>query len=132
MPRPDVMCLGFVNQDFRKSSQYISRQAVYIKIHWKQLGWDGVSELPVLQGGNSDRLTEAQDMTLACACRWRAQQKNNGFCQYFCLGKSCPSSPRPEARYFSSSLYVSRTFQAAALVLKLRGSETSKSVCRPH
>ena len=31
------------------------------------------------------------DMVLTC-CLWgdRAQQRNNGFCQHFCLGKSSP------------------------------------------
>lgn len=53
----------------------------------------------------------------------RAQQRNSGTCQYFSPKQSCPSSPRPKARQFSFSLYVSGAFQATAPALELRVSE---------
>ena len=43
------------------------------------------------------------DVVPACADRGRAQERNNGLCQHFCIGQSFPSSPHLEARQFSSS-----------------------------
>ena len=59
---------------------------------------------------------------MACICmvgEGRAQQKNNGFFQHFCLGESCLSSPHPEARQLSSSPYIPGNFSAAAPVLEI-------------
>ena len=43
------------------------------------------------------------DMVSACGIsEGRAQQRSNGLCQHICLGESCPSSPCPETRQFSS------------------------------
>lgn len=53
------------------------------------------------------------------------QQRNNGFCQLFCLGESCLFSPCHDVRQFSFSLYVPGTFQAVASVLELRENPNS-------
>ena len=51
-------------------------------------------------------------------CWGKAQKRDSGLCQPFCLGESCP-----DTRQFSSSLYASEAFQPAAPMLMLRGSE---------
>ena len=77
-------------------------------------------------GGNSvSQVDEASDMAPTCPlCGSRAQKRNNGLCQHFCVGEKLSPSSRPDARHCSSSLYVSGAFQAAALVLELSGSES--------
>ena len=47
----------------------------------------------------------------------------------FLSGRKLSPSSCPDARHFSSSLYDTGAFQAATLVLELRGSK-SESVCR--
>ena len=47
----------------------------------------------------------------------------------FMSGRKLSPSSCPDARHFSSSLYDTGAFQAATLVLELRGSK-SESVCR--
>ena len=42
----------------------------------------------------------------------------------FVWGKNCPSQDCPDARQFSSSLYIPGAFQAVATMLELRANET--------
>ena len=46
-------------------------------------------------------------------CWGRAQKRNSGLCEHFFLGESCPLSSLPDAGQFSSSPYVSDTFQSS-------------------
>ena len=75
-----------------------------------------------------DRLS---DMAPVCwLSRGRAHQRNNGLCQHFCLGEI--SSSHPDARQFSSSLYVSGAAQAAFTPhWSSGGVNPSKFVCWP-
>ena len=56
-------------------------------------------------------------------CVGRAQKRNNGLCQHFCLGENCSFSSGTNARQLTSSLYV-----PDAPVLELRTNESSESV----
>lgn len=60
-----------------------------------------------------------------CTCRLcegRMQQRNNGAYQHLSPWERCSSSPHPETRQFSFSLYVPAAFQAVAPSLELRTS----------
>ena len=61
-------------------------------------------------------------------CGVRVQKRDNGLCLPFFLGQNCPD-PLFDTGPFSFSLYVTGAFQAAILVLELRESELSKSMC---
>ena len=89
--------------------------------------WDGDLKESLVWAKDVSQVDGDSDMAPACVCSLnvgRAQQKNNGFLQQFCLGESCPSSSCLEARQFSSSSYVSGTFTAVALSLELRAGES--------
>lgn len=50
------------------------------------------------------------DMTPDCVGRGRAEQRNNGHCQYLSPGESSTSSPGPDGKQFSSSLSIPDAF----------------------
>ncbi|KAF6100016.1 hypothetical protein HJG60_011727 [Phyllostomus discolor] len=81
----------------------------------------------------SSQVDGDSDVVPACSDRGRAQQRNNGLCQHFCIGENFPSSPRPEARQFSSSPYFSGAFQVLpkSWSSKQASPSASKSVCGP-
>ena len=70
------------------------------------------------------RLMETQLWYLPAGSGKRAHQRNNDLCKHFSLEESCPFSPHLDTRQFSSSLYVSGAFPAAAPALELRASES--------
>lgn len=61
-------------------------------------------------------------------CVGRAQKRNSGICQHFCLGENAPLAPTSALTLmldpFSSSLYVTGELHAVVLVLELKGSES--------
>ena len=58
--------------------------------------WGGTSRNHQCGAKNVSQVDGDSDMVPACwLCGERAQQMNNGLCQYFCLEDSCPSSPHP-------------------------------------
>ena len=85
------------------------------------MGWD-VRESP-RQVNSVSQVDEDLDMV---PTYWlsveRAQQMNNGLCQHFCLGEDYSSTSHPDAKQFSSSLYVPDTLRAATPMLELRAS----------
>ena len=83
-------------------------------------------------GANSvSQVDGVSDMTPTCQlCGDKAQQRNNGFCQPFCLGQSCPSSSCPDARHPCSSTCIPGAFEAASPELNSEELSLSKSVCR--
>ena len=91
-----------------------------------QVGGAGSQVITKAGGKNSDGQADRDsDMVL---CPGRAQKRNSVLRQHFCLGASCPFSSHPDARKFSSSLYIPGALGAVGLKLELRGSE-SKYVC---
>lgn len=60
----------------------------------------------------------------------RAQKSNNGLCQ-LCLGESCPSSFCPDARQFTSALYVPVPFKLLPYHSSSEGVSARKFVCSP-
>ena len=54
----------------------------------------------------------------------RTQKRNNGLYQHFRLKESYPSNSHPNARQFSSSLYVPGAFEASSPELELGASES--------
>ena len=84
----------------------------------KQLGWASK-----LNGAGSLGISKADQTVLAKLMDsqiWHqlAGSVRGGF------RKGTTASAHPDARYFSSSLYASGAFQAATLVLELRGSKS--------
>lgn len=81
-----------------------------LEVAWvgPKVGWGGVSGN--VQGGtNSVNQNDGgdSDVALTLGCRLgeeRIQQKNNDFCQHFCLGGSRLLSHFPDARQFSFTL----------------------------
>ena len=64
-------------------------------------------------------------MVLVCGlCGGESSVKEQGPLPALLSGRKLPPSSHPDARQFSSSLYVSGAFQSAAPVLEHRGSES--------
>ena len=104
------------------------------KAHGSSLGgpanW-GVRFSPQGRANSNSQVVEGSGRHGVCLeALWRkAQKRMNGLYQHFCLWDSCSSNSCPDARQFSSSLYVSGAFPAAAPMLELRVNESKKSVC---
>lgn len=65
------------------------------------------------------------DMVPACELYGeRAHQKNNGLCQHFNVGESCPASSHPNARQLISSPYIPGAFRTVVPALELRKNES--------
>ena len=87
-----------------KSPSWAKRGSLY----WKATGngWDGPASWWGWDSGNHQgrvnsvsQVDRNSDMVPACwLCRRRAEERNNGLCWHFCLGKSFHSSSCPDAR----------------------------------
>lgn len=122
-------CLSEVCAPLREFGKVcgMSRGRLFV---WKKTTGVGMGGLQVGWGRVSrNRQGEAHGVSQVDGClglhvgAGRAQQSNKGFCQHFCPGGSCPSSPRHEARPLSPSPCVLSAFGAAASALELRASE---------
>ena len=97
----------------------------------KQLGWartlGGAESLGISNVGQSvSQVDGISDMAPACWLCSRGGRVRKGTMASFCLSvweNSVPSS-HLDARHFSSSLYATGSFQAATLMLELRGSKS--------
>lgn len=121
MLRPNAPCLENLKHDPRQAicmENPLGTALVSLKV-----GCGGVSGNH--QGGANSVSQDGGDSAIAPAC-W--------LCVYVCVGEgsrkrtvasaSTTSSSLPDVRQFVFSLCVSGAFQAAAPVLKLRGSES--------
>ena len=107
------------------------------KSHCKQLGWArklgeaGPQGITRVGQTVRARLMESQIWCLLTGSvvlsRGRAQQRNNGLCQHFCLGESCPPSSRPDAGQCSSSHKSLVSFNLLPPSLSSEGVGVSKS-----
>ena len=86
--------------------------------------------------GNHQGRANSQDdrdsgMLQACLL-WsgRAQQRNNGLCQHFCLGESCPFSLLPRSHTIQF-LSVSGSAEQLLRHCSSQGVSRSKPVCGP-
>ena len=90
-----------------------------------EVGWDVVSG--DLQGGaNSvnqvDRVSDMAPSCLFCGSVWGGFRKGMMASALLFIWEK--AIPQLDAGHFSSSLYTTGAFQAASLVLELRGSES--------
>lgn len=75
-----------------------------------QVGWGTVLGNHQDRVNSKSQVNEDSDMVPTCWICGRAQRRNNNLCQHFCLGEIHLSSSYPDAKEFSSSLYIPGAF----------------------
>lgn len=127
--RPGSACL----RDFRKVGNRGQERIFAWKNHWTwilsacRLDRTGSHETIRVGETVSQFNGDSVMVTVYWLCGDRVQQRNNGLCQHYCLGENWLSSPGPEAKQFSSFLYVPGAFWAA-LEFRMRESALSQTV----
>ena len=108
--------------DFRKVWSMNQDSPFLWKRNWKQLGWFHCS--PGQGGQWWPGWWRHRNGAHLLALWTKAQKRNGGLFQLFCLGESCPIGSCPDVRQFRFSWYVPGALWAVALALELRGSES--------